>query len=235
MNVTGEPVADGRWPVDTMAGVPPAPLDSGAVSWTVLVPLKSSRRGKSRIVVERGLRRRLVRAMAADTVAAAAEASRVGSVVVLAQDPADKLAFDGIDRVVFRHTVADGLNSAILDGLTAADGPGGVAVLLADLPSLHFEDLDSALGQAEIHGVAVVPDRHGTGSTLLAARSVHDLRPAFGPDSLALHVADGAVPLDLPGNSGLRRDVDCADDLAEVTGPRSRAVLDEAACAAVRD
>ncbi len=232
MNVTREPVADGSRPVATMGDVTTHPA---AFSWTVLVPLKSSRRGKSRIVVERGLRRRLVLAMAADTVAAATEASRVGRVVILAQDPADKLAFDGLDGVVFRHTIADGLNTAILDGLTAVDGPGFVAVLLADLPSLHSEDLDSALGQAETHGVAVVPDRHGTGSTLLAARTVRDLRPAFGPDSLALHVADGAVPLELPSNSGLRTDVDCAEDLVHVTGPRSRAVLDEAACAAARD
>jgi 2-phospho-L-lactate/phosphoenolpyruvate guanylyltransferase len=191
----------------------------------VLVPLKSSRRGKSRIALDRDLRRRLVTAMAADTVAAAASASRVRSVVILAQDTGDKLAFDGIDGVVFRHTIADGLNSAILDGLAAVDGPGGVAVLLADLPSLDAVDLDDALGQAEIRGLVVVPDRHGTGTTLLATRVMRRLRPSFGPDSLARHAAHGAAPLELPASSGLRRDVDRAEDLADVTGPRTLAVL----------
>jgi 2-phospho-L-lactate/phosphoenolpyruvate guanylyltransferase len=191
----------------------------------VLVPLKSSRRGKSRIALDRDLRRRLVTAMAADTVAAASSASRVRSVVILAQDTGDKLAFDGIDGVVFRHTIADGLNSAILDGLAAVDGPGGVAVLLADLPSLDAVDLDHALGQAEIRGLVVVPDRHDTGTTLLAARVMRRLRPSFGPDSLARHAADGAAPLELPASSGLRRDVDRAEDLADVTGPRTLAVL----------
>jgi 2-phospho-L-lactate/phosphoenolpyruvate guanylyltransferase len=199
----------------------------GTASWTVLVPLKSSRRGKSRIALDRALRRRLVTAMAADTVAAAAAASRVRLVVILAQDTGDKLAFDGLDRVVFRHTIADGLNTAILDGLTAVDGSAGVAVLLADLPSLDPTDLDDALRQAEILGAAVVPDRHGTGTTLLAARHPPGLRPAFGANSLAQHVADGARPLDLPASSGLRRDVDRAEDLRDVTGPRTRAVLDD--------
>jgi hypothetical protein len=45
---------------------------------------------------------------------------------------------------------------------------------------------------------------------------------------LRRHLADGAVLLDLPVESGLRRDVDRVDDLQGVTGSRTLAVLESA-------
>ncbi len=194
------------------------------------MPLKSSARGKSRLEVDPVLRRRLAVAMAQDTVAAAAAARRVRTVLVVAEDPADARELSRIAGVRTLLTGLAGLNESIVDGLGAVPWKGPVAVLPGDLPSLVPEELDDALLAAGPHGVAVVADRQGTGTTLLAASTVGRLRPRYGAGSLARHVAAGAVSLDLPVTSGLRRDVDLPTDLADVTGAGTLAVLAGAGC-----
>jgi 2-phospho-L-lactate guanylyltransferase len=129
-----------------------------------------------------------------------------------------------------------GLVPAIDAGVRVASlacaGPTGV--LLADLPALRPEDLAVALAAVdarlrdEAASMAVVPDKEGTGTVLLAARAPADLDPAFGPDSLAEHVRRGAVALDLD-LPGLRRDVDTPADLdaalALGVGPRTASAV----------
>jgi 2-phospho-L-lactate guanylyltransferase len=92
-------------------------------------------------------------------------------------------------------------------------------VLLADLPALRPEDLETALAAvslafAEHPGapMAVVPDADGTGTVLLAGRNPAAVDPAFGAGSLVAHVRRGAVRLDLD-LPRLRRDVDTPADL----------------------
>ena len=198
--------------------------------WTVIVPLKSSSRGKSRIEVEPALRRRLAVAMALDTVAACAAATGVLAVLAVIDDPVDGEQLAQLDGVHLHHTTAPGLNGAIADGLAAAGryGGGRVAILPADLPSLTAGELDAALDAARAHRFAVVADRQGTGTTLLAAATAADLHPHYGPGSLRRHLAAGAAALQLPVDSGLRRDVDQVSDLAGVTGSRTVALLDGA-------
>ena len=197
--------------------------------WTVVVPLKSSARGKSRIEIDPVLRRRLAVAMALDTVAAASAATGVIRVLAVVDDPDDGALLAGIDGVLIHRTTAPGLNPAIADGLATA-GPevagGPVAILPADLPSLTSGELGGALHAAGRYRLSVVADRQGTGTTLLAAVSGRDLRPLYGSGSLRRHQAAGAVLLDLPLESGLRRDVDHASDLAGVTGGRTSALLE---------
>jgi len=195
--------------------------------WTLLVPLKSSVRGKSRIDVDPELRGRLAFAMAADTIAAASTAPGVGSLLVVAEDAEDGDRLARLHGVRIQLTTTTGLNEAIRDGLAGvADGP--VAVLPADLPSLTADELGAALAAAASHRAAVVADRQGTGTTLLTATAAGRLRPHYGGDSLRRHVLGGAVLLDLPVESGLRSDVDQVGDLMGVTGSRTLAVLDDA-------
>jgi 2-phospho-L-lactate guanylyltransferase len=198
--------------------------------WTVVVPLKSSARAKSRIDVDPELRRALARAMALDTVEAAAGAPDVGGVLVVADDAEDVRPLLRIPGVRSLLTATAGLNEAIREGLRPLPDQARVAVLPGDLPSLTSAELQGALAAAARHEFAVVADRQGTGTTLLAASSARRLYPRYGGGSLARHVAAGAVPLEVPVGSGLRRDVDGAVDLADVTGARTLAVLAEAAC-----
>ena len=198
--------------------------------WTVVVPLKSSSRGKSRIDVHPALRRALARAMVMDTVDAAAGAADVGGVLVVADDADDARDLLQIRGVRILRTASEGLNEAIGDGLRSLPRDAPIVVLPGDLPSLTSAELDGALAAAARHRFAVVADRQGTGTTLLTASSVRWMHPGYGGGSFARHVAAGAVPLEVPVESGLRRDVDSAADLAGVLGPRTLAVLADAEC-----
>lgn len=194
--------------------------------WTVIVPVKSSARAKSRIRLDPAMRRTLALIMAEDTVSAVAGAAPVGRALVVLEDSRDGAMLSRVPRVDLYVTHTDELNAAIRDGLAAlGPGAGPVAVLPADLPSLTAAELAAALDLAAAHPRSVVADRAGTGTTLLAARSADLLDPRYGTGSFAAHVAGGAVPLDIPARSGLRRDVDRVDNLRSVTGPRTRAVL----------
>ncbi len=198
--------------------------------WTVLVPLKSTSRGKSRIDVDPVLRRALARAMALDTVEAAARAAEVGRVLVVADDADDARLLIRISGVRTLLTATTGLNAAISEGLRSLPGDARAAVLPGDLPSLTSGEMGDALAAASRHELAVVADRQGTGTTLLTASSAAWLHPRYGEGSFGRHVATGAVPLEVPVISGLRRDVDTAADLADVRGRRTLAALADAAC-----
>jgi len=188
--------------------------------WVLLVPVKSTRLGKSRIQLPPERRARLARAMALDTVTAIASAAEVGRVVVLVDDETDGELLASAGTVTVHRSAVTGLNAALSEGLSLPEAAGHpVAVLPADLPSLRSAELDAALRAAAGVAFAVVADRQGTGTTLLAARDRALLRPRYGAGSFASHVAAGAVPLVVPAESGLRRDVDVLEDLRGVTGP----------------
>jgi len=205
-------------------------LTSAAGRWTLVLPLKASERGKSRIDVDPALRRRLAQAMAYDTVAAVAAADCVDTVLVVVEDPIDGERLTEITGVRIHRTRTRTLNGAIDDGLRVLAGwtRGPVATLPGDLPSLTAGELAGALAAAGAHPGAVVADRQGTGTTLLTAATIGTLRPQYGAGSLRRHVMAGAVPLEVPVSSGLRRDVDNVADLYGITGLKTAAVLIEA-------
>lgn len=189
----------------------------------VLMPVKSSAVGKSRILLAPARRARIALAMALDTAGAAAATVRVARVVVLTEDDADAAALTQIPGVQEHRVGVRGLNESIREALVLVPADCPVAVLPADLPSLRAAELDAALAAAADSALAVVADRQGTGTTLLAARSAEFLDPHYGPGSFAAHVRAGAVPLDVPVHSGLRRDVDVLGDLFAATGPLTSA------------
>jgi 2-phospho-L-lactate guanylyltransferase len=194
----------------------------------VLVPVKATGRGKSRLGGDDRVRRRLALAMAMDTAAAVVAAARVRAVLALVEDEEDGAAIAAASGALVHRVSARGLNQAILEGAgLPIAASGAVATLPADLPSLRPEELTAVLDAAIRYPFAVVADRHGTGTTLLTATRRELLRPRYGVDSLAAHRAAGAAVLPVPATSGLRRDVDLTEDLVGVSGPRSAALLAE--------
>ncbi|WP_426595186.1 2-phospho-L-lactate guanylyltransferase [Cellulomonas sp. McL0617] len=192
------------------------------MEWVVVVPVKPAAAGKTRLagVLGPADRAALARAMALDTVEAAAATPGVARVLVVTSD--DEL------RAALPVVVDDpggGLNAAIRAGLAQVVGP--VAVLLGDLPALRPQDLASALLLAGRHARAFVADADGTGTTLLTGLVA--VTPRFGAGSADLHEAAGHVRLDVAAGSTLRRDVDVPADIAAVArlgvGPRTAAVL----------
>ncbi len=176
----------------------------------MLVPIRALPSAKSRLAesVPAEVFERLVSAIRADTFAAVRASAPVARVLVVGDQ-----AGEGIS-LVQRST---GLNGALRDGAAHARAhwpADGVAALVGDLPALRPEELVAALASAAQHDSAFVPDRTGTGTTLLTARPGTELDPRFGEGSAARH---GAFAARLPAGAGLRHDVDTAADLAAAT------------------
>lgn len=182
--------------------------------WRIVVPLRLSD-AKSRLSAQPAPRRRdLVIAMALDVLAAAQACPAVADIVLVADRPGvDAVQAARNPRVRALIDPGSGLNAAITAG--AAEAPGPVAALLADVPCATPEALTFALA-ACTSGAVIVSDAEGIGTTLLAARDRRDLRPHFGARSRAAHVAAGATEVKDPhpgALAGLRRDVDSEVDL----------------------
>ncbi len=203
-----------------MADVPPPSR------WQVVLPVKDARDAKTRLRPPSGVpRTELARAMARDTLAAVCGLLPPDQVVVVtSDDEAHDVALHLGTRVL--TDPGGGLNTAVRAGLAVCRAADPVAVLLGDLPALRPQDLDAALQACARHTRAVVPDRAGTGTVLLASTG-GALDPAFGAGSAARHARTATVlELDLPR---LRQDVDDAADLDRALalglGPATSAVL----------
>jgi 2-phospho-L-lactate guanylyltransferase len=206
--------------------------DDARFPWAVVVPVKVLARAKSRIAPLAGSRRaELALAMVADTVSAVV-ASPVGQrVIAVTDDPVAARELTALGATVVPDEPQAGLNEALVHGAARATGlwPGsGLVALSGDLPALRPDEIALALRAAASWPEAFVPDLQGSGTTLYAARPGAGFRPAFGPDSRLRHVAQGAAELLLPGITGLRRDVDTAEDLRHAArlglGARTSAV-----------
>jgi 2-phospho-L-lactate guanylyltransferase len=202
------------------SGVSPTPADAQTESrtprWVVVVPVKPSARGKSRLEVDGVRRSELARAIALDTLAAAAACEFVAQVVVVTDDGAlarEAAMIPGLRFVP--EGESRGLDAAVATGMTAVDPDGRMprAALLGDLPALRPGDLADALRGAASVDRAVVADAEGTGSTLVTAGAGAEWTSSFGDGSLARHVASGCQALEIPDASTLRRDVDTAAQL----------------------
>ncbi|HET7399235.1 MAG TPA: 2-phospho-L-lactate guanylyltransferase [Intrasporangium sp.] len=194
--------------------------------WWVVVPVKDARVGKSRLAAAAGPdRERLTRAIADDTVRAAASVVGAQRLVLVTADRPLATSWAAAGAIVVDDP-GRGLNEAISAALGSLALPGPYAALLGDLPALRPADLAAALVAAEQHEQSFVPDADGTGTVLRCGRS---FVPRFGVGSAAAHAADGAARLDLD-LPRLRTDVDDEQSLAAAVrlglGPATRSALD---------
>ncbi|MGY1633969.1 2-phospho-L-lactate guanylyltransferase [Geodermatophilus sp. SYSU D01186] len=201
--------------------------------WTVLVPVKTLDRAKTRLRPSTGRdTSALALAFALDTVEAAGRAGGVGGVHVVTADPLVAAEAVGMGAAVLPDLGGGVLNLAVGRAAELLAGPDaglGLAVLPADLPGLDPADLDLALSAATAHPRAFLADAGGAGTTLLTARAGHRLEPRYGPGSAAAHQAEGAHPLGVPAPT-VRADVDRPGDLRVLRhrpcGRRTREWLD---------
>lgn len=212
-----------------MGSLPPARRSSP--SYGVVVPLKRLAVAKSRLMeLPDVVRKELVAAFLADTLAATQECLAVAQVLVVTDEVPLALAL----RASGTHAIPDGVSGSLNDTLRQGAAellrirPGlRLVALCADLPCLRSGDLEAALAGAPEHTPAFVPDAAGQGTTLYTAPSLSEFEPRFGPGSRAAHAAAEAAELD--ARPTLRRDVDTAADLAEAralgVGPRTASVL----------
>ena len=211
---------------------PPSAASPGETPWHVIIPVKDTRYGKSRLARATGADRVVLsRAVADDTIAAAVGAVGAAHVLVVTSDAAltVELISLGIDVVADPDA---GLNPAVEAGLRRLSDTGRrsrPAALLGDLPCLTAADLLAALAAAYPHDQSFVPDADGIGTVLRCGGTASGLRPRFGSDSAARHAADGAARLDLD-LPRLRTDVDDPSSLLAAVGlglgPRTAGVVD---------
>jgi 2-phospho-L-lactate guanylyltransferase len=115
------------------------------------------------------------------------------------------------------------LNSALRLAAAQAQESGAQAIMVVptDLPLARRADIGSALAllQATGTGGAVVaaPDRHGTGTNLLATHPINAIPFLFGPNSLEHHreaALTRGIPFHTIESRRLALDLDKLDDLA---------------------
>jgi 2-phospho-L-lactate/phosphoenolpyruvate guanylyltransferase len=143
----------------------------------------------------------------------------VADVVVISPSAElESIATDAGARLVVQRGM--GLNQGLdqARGEAVADGIQTLGVLHGDLPNLAPDDVRALLqAVANDRGVAIAPDRAGTGSNGLALRPPGVIGFRFGPGSFAAHRAEaeatGLTPI-IVERPGLAFDLDTPQDLA---------------------
>lgn len=187
-----------------------------------VVPIKSFEVAKQRLSqsLAGGARRSLVQAMFSDVLGALRRTEGVDAIAVVTADISARAAADGDGMVVLEDDVSAGQSAACKIGIRHAIEQGYERVLLVpgDTPLLRPPELEELLARSEANGVtvAIVPDRHGTGTNGLLIAPPDAFEPSFGPGSLERHVEQaraGELAYRVETLPSLEHDIDTPGDL----------------------
>jgi len=191
---------------------------------TAVVPVKRFAVAKSRLGpgIEATRRPELVAAMVGDVLEAIGRARMVERTIVVSQEPlaADLAAAAGTELI---NDFDDASHSAAaLAGARAAVAAGArcVALLPGDCPLLDPRELDRMLTGVPESYVAVIPDRHGTGTNALVLAPPDAIEPSFGEGSKERHVAAAraaGIPFGVEELPSLGLDLDTPADIVALT------------------
>ncbi len=193
---------------------------------TAIIPIKRFGQAKRRLLdrLDRSQRAAIVKAMLADVLVAVTAVEAVERVIlVTGEGRAEKVALRHAQRVktpieVLRDPDDHGHSEAATLGIIRAKSLGAqaVALLPGDCPLLDPAELVAALERLQPGRIAVVPDRHGTGTNALLMAPADAIGPAFGEGSAERHRdraerAGYEVAVEPIASLGL--DLDTPDDL----------------------
>jgi 2-phospho-L-lactate guanylyltransferase len=198
------------------------------VKATAILPVKRFRAAKQRLEVSPRDRAQLVEAMLADVLRAITATDAIERVIVVTGERrAERLALRHAQRVttaieVLRDPDDAGHPEAATLGIIRARALGAecVTLLPGDCPMLEPGELDHALGRMQPNRVAVVPDRHGTGTNGLLLSPPDAIGPAFGPGSRKRHAELAerrGMEVAIEELGSLALDLDTPDDLVQLT------------------
>ena len=188
-----------------------------------IVPIKSFDVAKQRLSdsLASGGRRSLVQAMFSDVLGALRRSEQIERIAVVTADVAAGSVATGDRMVVLHDGVGAGQSAATEIGIRYALDEGFERALLVpgDTPLLSPPDLDEMLARSERDeiGVAIVPDRHGTGTNGLLIAPPDAFRPSFGEGSLERHLSQArehGLVHRVEALPSLEHDVDTPGDLA---------------------
>jgi 2-phospho-L-lactate guanylyltransferase len=188
-----------------------------------IVPIKNFDVAKQRLSesLAIGGRRSLVQAMFSDVLGALRRTEGIEQIAVVTADVAAGSVAVGERMIVLPDDVSAGQSAATEIGIRYALDQGFERVLLVpgDTPLLKPPDLDEMLERCELDGIAVaiVADRHGTGTNGLLITPPGTFDPSFGPGSLERHLAQArerGLVHRVEALPSLEHDVDTPGDLA---------------------
>jgi 2-phospho-L-lactate/phosphoenolpyruvate guanylyltransferase len=193
---------------------------------TAIIPVKRFGHAKQRLLeaLDRPARAAVVKAMLRDVLAAASETRNLDRlIIVTGEGRAERIALHHARRTdlpleVLRDPNDAGHPQAATLGIVRAKALGAecVAVLPGDCPLLASDELDDALDRMRPGRVAVIPDRHGTGTNGLLLSPPDVIRPGFGEGSRERHVERGRSAgheVAVESLPSLALDLDTPDDL----------------------
>jgi 2-phospho-L-lactate/phosphoenolpyruvate guanylyltransferase len=191
---------------------------------TAVLPVKRFGEAKRRLAagIDDERREALVAAMLEDTLEAIDGSRSIERTIVVTGDPRAQEIVASSSADVLPDPADEGHVIAALAGIARAevDGAACVALLPGDCPLLDPKELDQLLTGIPSSFVAVVPDRHGTGTNALVLSPPDAIQPAFGEGSRARHVAaarEADVPFAVEELRSLALDLDTPADVIALT------------------
>jgi 2-phospho-L-lactate guanylyltransferase len=191
---------------------------------TAVLPVKRFAAAKQRLAtgIDDEHRRTLVAAMLEDTLEAIGGSRSIERTIVVSGDPAAQEIAASTSCEVLPDPADEGHVEAALAGIARAevDGAGCVVLLPGDCPLLDPRELDRLLTGLPASYVAIVPDRHHTGTNALVLAPPGAIRPAFGEGSCSRHVAaarEAGIPFAVEELPSLALDLDTPADVVALT------------------
>ena len=191
---------------------------------TAILPVKRFGEAKRRLAVgiDEQHREALVAAMLEDTLEAIEGARTIERTIVVTGDPRAQEIVASSRAEALPDPTDEGHVVAALAGIARAEVEGVECVVLlpGDCPLLDPKELDRLLTGVPSSFVAIVPDRHGTGTNALVLSPPGVIEPAFGEGSCARHVAaarEAGVPFAVEELPSLGLDLDTPADLIALT------------------
>lgn len=191
---------------------------------TAVIPVKRFKDAKQRLApgIDASRRRALAAAMLEDVLAGVGEARAIERTIVVTSEPAAQEIAAANAVEVLPDSDNQGHVAAALAGAAKAEAGGASCVVLlpGDCPLLDPRELERLLTGVPARYVAVVPDRHGTGTNALVLSPPDAIRPAFGEGSRNRHVAaarEAGIPFAVEEVASLALDLDTPADIVALT------------------
>jgi 2-phospho-L-lactate guanylyltransferase len=194
------------------------------VKATAVLPVKRFAEAKQRLAagIDDERREAVVAAMLDDVLTAIGKARSIERTVVVSDEPVALERAAAIGAETVPDPGEGGHSGAALAGIARAEQLGAERVVLlpGDCPLLEPRELDRLLTGIPASYVAIVPDRHGTGTNALALAPPGAIQPAFGEGSCARHVTaarEAGVPFAVEELASLALDLDTPADVIALT------------------
>jgi 2-phospho-L-lactate/phosphoenolpyruvate guanylyltransferase len=190
-----------------------------------ILPVKSFGAAKGRLsdMLGAGARQALAQAMFSDVLASLRRVRGVDSIAVVTADRVAESAAHGGRVQVLWDSEEAGQSEAATIGIRYAVASGFQTVLLVpgDAPLLERDEVDALLARCHERAtaIAIVPDRHGTGTNALVLSPPDAMAPSFGPGSFERHLAlarEAGLSHSVEELPSLLLDVDTPEDLKEL-------------------